>query len=162
MDNQNRQPKKCNYSPKFKQVHMLFLLLELHTGVSSSVSHIIVTVEEYFGLKLLFSLNYRTFIIIVKNSKGLSHTGCKTSRRHSCQPLAGREKCVFANWLVSDCWRLLVVTGWNQWQRGCCTRNFIVMVSIVTSLLGIPIVYMEGGSETWKSVMQTASGTYKG
>lgn len=149
VDNQNRQPKKCNYSPKFKQVHMLFLLLEF---IICFIYHCHCRRINIFWVKITFFIKLQD-LIIVKNSEGLSHTGCKTSRRHSCQPLAGREKCVFANWLVSDCWRLLVVTGWNQWQRGCCTRNFIVMVSIVTSLLRIPIVYMEGGSETWKSVI---------
>lgn len=58
-------------------------------------------------------------------------------------------------------WRLLVVTRWNQLQRGCYTKNLLVIAFVVSRLLRLPIVstclqtvatYLLSESETRKSV----------
>lgn len=42
----------------------------------------------------------------------------------SWQPTVARGKCVFPNWLVSE---LLAVAWWNRLQRGCYTKNLLVL-----------------------------------
>lgn len=51
----------------------------------------------------------------------------------SWQPTVARGKCVFPNWLVSE---LLAVARWNRLQRGCYTKNLLVLYLVaICSLL---------------------------